>query len=337
MNLDLTQAEKLCSFGSSKESRSARMNRMRAFWAAPENHELFTIGELLAEKDEGRTIAERIVAGEDIPIETISVNGSALPLAAGFRLSLNSISSWACPACHSAHGSGIFPSRDTNTAGLERCKFYYNPRTRCIFTISNTCWRRYVEELGVRDQFIDVPASFQPPVTEPDRAGVENRNGPDSGTNEPRPDAHDGLPSLPNRESSPRPDQLAKLADAGVYIKGLERQAAHALPVLLSKLERYLQVCAHRGYRSALLISGKGSPFFTDVVRCSEWTEVEVAISAYFRDYERVVDADHTRRQIVDHFRSLGFRVEQIVDSHRAQGNWLLRLLLPRDTVRVSW
>jgi hypothetical protein len=135
---------------------------MKNFWAQPENNRIYKIGKFLTIVLDGNTLAQRLAAREEIPIEYITLdNGLVVPLEPGFKLSLMSIAKWGCPACNSAHGSGVFPSREVDADGLARCEFYYNPATKRLFMISKTCWLKYVKALGfaTEEQFIDVPDS----------------------------------------------------------------------------------------------------------------------------------------------------------------------------------
>lgn len=131
---------------SSRESQPARVDRMKAFWARPENATIYRVGRVLANQaDATRSIAEVLAGGEDVELEAVTIEGKVLPLQEGFTLSLAKLpQAWGCPACHSAHGSGVWPSTSVNAGNLETCEFYYNPQTRLLFTISKTCWRDYV-------------------------------------------------------------------------------------------------------------------------------------------------------------------------------------------------
>ena len=88
-----------------RESQPAREERMRAFWNDPKNRQIWRVGKLLSQKHEGKTLAQYVIS-EGIELDEISINGNTLPLEPGFKLSLDSILNWGCPACHSAHGSG---------------------------------------------------------------------------------------------------------------------------------------------------------------------------------------------------------------------------------------
>lgn len=59
---------------------------------------------------------------------------------------------WGCKACHSAHGSGVYPSREVSAKLLRKNKFFYNPATRELFTISDSCWVDYVTALGAETE-----------------------------------------------------------------------------------------------------------------------------------------------------------------------------------------
>jgi hypothetical protein len=155
MKLNLIAQPEITAAGQN-ESRSARTRRMRDFWADPKNAVLHPVGRLLeATAPDGRMLAEIVAGGEPVEIETISVNGHTLPLAADTVLRLATVSVWGCPACRSAHGSGIYPSRAVSAMKLATNKFYYRPSDQRLFTISTTCWKDYVKEPGA-----DTPARF---------------------------------------------------------------------------------------------------------------------------------------------------------------------------------
>ncbi|MFN0107114.1 MAG: hypothetical protein ACKV2U_34080 [Bryobacteraceae bacterium] len=138
------------------ESSSARCDRMRDFWARPENAVLHRVGLFLAGRvPDGRTLAEVVAGGEPVEMETIQVDGNTLPLAADTVLGLATVAAWGCPACRSAHGSGVYPSRAVSATKLATNKFYYRPFDQRLITISDTCWKKYVQELGA-----DTPARF---------------------------------------------------------------------------------------------------------------------------------------------------------------------------------
>jgi hypothetical protein len=155
--------------GKPSEDRKAREARMKLFWADKGNATLYNIGRLLAVNVQGKTLAERLVNGEEFEMESIqTVNGQVLPLVPGFKLSLKTLSVWGCPACRSAHGSGVYPSREADVDLLTENKFFYNPVSRSLFTISSTCWGDYVKAIGAatKERFIEVPA----PKTAPAKA-----------------------------------------------------------------------------------------------------------------------------------------------------------------------
>jgi hypothetical protein len=132
------------------EARADREKRMKAFWASPNNATLYPVGRLLAVMaDKDRSIADVLADGGEIEMDSITVDGKQLPLLPGFKLSIATMpGTWGCPACRSAHGSGVYPSRDVSAKLLASCKFYYNPADKALFTISETCWGDYVKALG---------------------------------------------------------------------------------------------------------------------------------------------------------------------------------------------
>jgi len=148
-----------------REDKEAREGRMRTFWSDPSNKQVFYVGKLLSMSvDGGETGASILASNGQVEIgETdLVVNGRTLPLPAGFTLSLANLESvWACPACKSAHGSGVRSSRAVDVKLLADCKFYYNPQTKALFTISSTCFGDYVKGLGFAGQVVAVPAPKQ--------------------------------------------------------------------------------------------------------------------------------------------------------------------------------
>lgn len=151
--------------GRNNEDSDARLARMRAFWQDTSNAVLYPIGRLLALAVAGKTLAEHLLAGESIELETVTApNGVTLPLK-NTVLALKS-PTWLCPACKSAHGTGIAPSKKQKRSGLEQNEWYYNPATQTIFVISNTCRKVYCTDLGVTDKrFPAAPTADPIPVT----------------------------------------------------------------------------------------------------------------------------------------------------------------------------
>ncbi len=150
--------------GKRNEDREEREIRMKAFWTENQNATFYMIGRLLRTLVKGKTLAQRLVAGEEIELDSISWKGATLPLVRGFKLSLKSLDMWGCPACRSAHGSDVYPShpsRGADAALLSKNKFYYNLTTKQLFTISDTCWSEYVAAIGANtpERFVNVPTA----------------------------------------------------------------------------------------------------------------------------------------------------------------------------------
>lgn len=147
--------------GSTNETLEARQIRMKAFWADPQNAKLYTVGKLLSVVHDGKTLAQHLANGADFEMDSITIAGRTFPLQDGFKLSLESIGVWGCPACRSAHGSGIKPSPAVSAKLLATCKFFYNPATRALFTISTTCWEDYVKGMNAATpaRFVAVPSA----------------------------------------------------------------------------------------------------------------------------------------------------------------------------------
>lgn len=146
------------------EDRKAREKRMKAFWASAVNVVVNPIGQLLAAIVDGKTLATHLVEGQEIELDHVMSNGTRLDLPAGFKLSLAALSVWSCPACRSAHGSGVYPSREKDATRLARNKFYYRPADKALFVISDTCFSDYVKGIGANTdaRFVKLVAA---PVT----------------------------------------------------------------------------------------------------------------------------------------------------------------------------
>ena len=162
---------KKISAGTQNEKAPARKARMVAYWKDSKNAVLYSVGNILAMPVDvsGKTIAQVIADGKtEVELDSLTLaSGQVLDLKPGYKFSLRDMRDWRCPACHSAHGSGVYPSKQVNSDLLADANaFYYNPKTRDLFTISTSCWGSYVKALGAatRDRFLDadgVPA----PVT----------------------------------------------------------------------------------------------------------------------------------------------------------------------------
>lgn len=140
------------------ESKAARVARMKSYWSDKSNAVLLSVGRLLAQSFNGKTLAAHVLAGETLELPAVSVNGQSYPLADGFQISMANIKTWGCPACHSAHGSGVGTSRDRNEGLLASNAFYYNPASKTLVTISDTCFSNYVVALGANkaERFVAV-------------------------------------------------------------------------------------------------------------------------------------------------------------------------------------
>jgi hypothetical protein len=126
---------------------------------------LYPMGKLLANTIGGKSLAQHIADGEVIEMDTVS----GFPLNPGYVIGLKSdgkstviVGDWACPACKSAHGSNVFPSKKgIKVKGLLSNRFYYNPATKELFSISDTCFETYVAEKGeaTKERFAPAPPS----------------------------------------------------------------------------------------------------------------------------------------------------------------------------------
>lgn len=140
------------------EKRGERIARMERFWKDGVNGVLIAVGTLLGYKVDDKTLAEYIASGEDVTLTEVNVEGVILPLAdGGLTLNLaNMPSTWGCPACRSAHGSGTYPSREVSAKLLSNNRFFYRPADRALFVISESCWSEYVVGMGAH-----TPARFR--------------------------------------------------------------------------------------------------------------------------------------------------------------------------------
>ncbi|SRR6266446_899647 len=136
------------------ENKADRTRRMKAFWSDVANAIVHPVGQLLAYVEAGKTLAQHITEGQEIDLTEVSINGKLYPLTEGTKLSLSNVATfWGCPACRSAHGSGVYPSRNVSASHLATNRFFYNPATKQLFTISDSCWQEYVKGLGAIKNF----------------------------------------------------------------------------------------------------------------------------------------------------------------------------------------
>jgi hypothetical protein len=132
------------------EKRTDRVKRMTAFWSNPLNAVLIPVGRILGGTVGGKTLAQWMADGEVIELDHVVSEGIKLELPKGFSMHLRNVhSTWGCPACLSAHGSAVAPSRQVDADGLAGNKFYYRPADKALFSISDTCWKQYCTALGV--------------------------------------------------------------------------------------------------------------------------------------------------------------------------------------------
>jgi len=149
--------------GVNNESEDKRIARLTAFYAAKENSKFYAVGQLLATAHKGKTLAAHLADGAEFAMGTVSINGVSYPLREGFVLSLDTVAkgetAWGCVACRSAHGSGVAPSKAVNVKTLASNQFYYNPATKDLFTVSATCWNKYVADspFNATKRFVKAP------------------------------------------------------------------------------------------------------------------------------------------------------------------------------------
>ena len=145
-----------------RETKTEKEARIRAeFWNDGKHTSLISVGNLLATtKVSGQPIANLIAQGQVWRPTEVTIDGFTFPLLPGFEVSLETMRShWACPMCNSAHGSGVGVSTDVKSKGLAINKWFYNPATLELHTISNTCYDDYVKGLGMTARAMGVPTS----------------------------------------------------------------------------------------------------------------------------------------------------------------------------------
>lgn len=153
MKLTLTTSAPSAAIGSTVggENKEQRESRMAMFFADPTNAHLVPVGKLLAlASGQGtKTLADLLMAGETLELDTVRIGNRDMPLAPGYTISLDTVAStWGCPACKSAHGTGVGPSPSKSKKGLEANKWFYNPLTLALYTFSASCWDDYVKGKG---------------------------------------------------------------------------------------------------------------------------------------------------------------------------------------------
>lgn len=142
-----------------RENAEMRSKRMKAYFTNKDNAKIYVIGKILSHVVNGKSVAAHLLAGEKIELTSVQSNGRNLPLTPGYVLSLDTLKTvWGCPVCKSAHGTGESPSPKKDVELLEGCKFYYNPVTRNLFTISASCWSNWVKGLNFTRNFVETPA-----------------------------------------------------------------------------------------------------------------------------------------------------------------------------------
>ena len=144
--VDPTAASRIKGSGPSAEKKEDRVNRMTEFWQTHAG-KVYKVGRLLASKTKGKTLAEHLIAGESIEMESITLNGTSYPLEPDYTISMDTMRVWGCPACHSAHGSGKAPSHEPDADGLMSNQWYYHPASKKLFVISDTCHSKYLVSL----------------------------------------------------------------------------------------------------------------------------------------------------------------------------------------------
>ncbi len=137
--------------GLGRESKDGRKARIRSWFGALDGA-LIPVGRLLDQRDAQNVpfLASALAKGETLDLgDHLMVAGKRLSLAKGLTLSLGNASTWACPACNSAHGTGKGVSPAVSADMLATNQFYYRPGDKTLLTISKTCFGDYVQAEGL--------------------------------------------------------------------------------------------------------------------------------------------------------------------------------------------
>ena len=133
---------------------------MLAFWTVI--FAIWKIGKFLARPigkgTDALRLADVLAAGKTVRgIKSIKAFGHVLPIEPAFDLSIATVKYWGCPACQSAHGTGIgssgsyskLPNADNLAFDND---FYYIPSQQRIVTISKTCYKHYVKGMDMESR-----------------------------------------------------------------------------------------------------------------------------------------------------------------------------------------
>jgi hypothetical protein len=164
INLNELNFEVSSASGNGRKSKADKEQDARAFFACPENQKITEVGKLLSQKVGNGTLADVLVTtGKSLPLgEKITVKGVDVKLAPGQTLGLESINSWACPFCNSAHGSGKGVSDAVSGKLLATNRFFVDGNGK-LFTISTTCYGDYVKALS-HAKHIHAPVAVAAPA-----------------------------------------------------------------------------------------------------------------------------------------------------------------------------
>lgn len=156
MNFDVKEIGKsIASFGRDNVAK------MKSFFAGADARQFVNVGRFLATQYEGKSLGEHLVNGKSFNVTSVTIDGKRLPVKS-FDLALteSSLKVWGCPSCGSAHGTNMGASRKANSEPDSRLlaanRWYYNPKTQALFTISATCWQTYVKDAGLAGRFVDI-------------------------------------------------------------------------------------------------------------------------------------------------------------------------------------
>jgi hypothetical protein len=141
--------------GQGKRDKAKVEAEVRLFFA--KNATILKLGNLLAVKQaDGKTLAEVLATTGKVTVPRIKLNdGSVMAPSNVQELTFDNIGEWGCPACGSAHGSGMGSSNAIKVSGLQSIEFYYGVESKTLFTVSRTCFGDYVKATGLYKQIVD--------------------------------------------------------------------------------------------------------------------------------------------------------------------------------------
>lgn len=120
------------------ESTDQREARMKEFWSSGAGSQYVPLGKIL-----NAHTAQLLIDGAILELDTVEYLGVSLPVSPVQVVSLKTVPSWGCPACHSAHGTGTGPSPEPTIKGLMSNVFSYSLVTKQVFAVSASCRSLY--------------------------------------------------------------------------------------------------------------------------------------------------------------------------------------------------